>query len=59
MVVKKPWEQKVPLHNCWHPHIPPVADKTEGEVFRDKLVDYNRGSIGHHETSMNISNTPR
>jgi formamidase len=24
-VKKKPWEQKLPLHNRWHPDIPVVA----------------------------------
>ena len=31
---KKPWEQETPLHNRWHPDIPPVASVKEGEAFR-------------------------
>ena len=30
----KPWEQSPPLHNRWHPDIPPVATVEEGEVFK-------------------------
>ncbi|KAH7511193.1 hypothetical protein FEM48_ZijujUnG0034300 [Ziziphus jujuba var. spinosa] len=26
---KKPWEQKLPLHNRWHPDIPPVTEATD------------------------------
>ncbi|GMP27778.1 hypothetical protein CsSME_00003616 [Camellia sinensis var. sinensis] len=29
---KKPWEQKHPLHNRWHPDIPSVAEVKTGEV---------------------------
>lgn len=39
-VKKKPWEQEVHLHNRWHPDIPPVADVTEGELFRVEMVDW-------------------
>ena len=31
---KLPWEQETPLHNRWHPDIPPVASVVEGETFR-------------------------
>lgn len=31
---KAPWEQETPLHNRWHPDIPPVASVKEGESFR-------------------------
>ncbi|CAL5366753.1 unnamed protein product [Camellia sinensis] len=37
---KKPWEQKLPLHNRWHPDIPPVAEVTVGEVFRVEMMDF-------------------
>ncbi|PKI71296.1 hypothetical protein CRG98_008296 [Punica granatum] len=42
-VKKKPWEQELPLHNRWHPEIPPVAEVAEGEVFRVEMVDANGG----------------
>ena len=44
-VKKQPWEQKVPLHNRWHPEIPPVADVTEGELFRVEMVDWSGGRV--------------
>ncbi|PVH38001.1 hypothetical protein PAHAL_5G147400 [Panicum hallii] len=44
-VKKHPWEQKVPLHNRWHPDIPPVADVTEGEFFRIEMVDWSGGRV--------------
>ncbi|KAF8748387.1 hypothetical protein HU200_012923 [Digitaria exilis] len=37
--------QKVPLHNRWHPDIPPVADVTEGELFRVEMVDWSGGRV--------------
>lgn len=44
-VKKKPREQKLPLHNRWHPEIPPVAEATVGEVFRVEMVDFSGGGI--------------
>ncbi|XP_008673058.1 acetamidase/Formamidase family protein isoform X1 [Zea mays] len=44
-VKKLPREQKVPLHNRWHPDIPPVADVTEGELFRVEMVDWSGGRV--------------
>jgi len=40
---KAPWEQETPLHNRWHPDIPPVASVKEGEKFRECFSI----SIGH------------
>ena len=34
----KPWQQKLPLHNRWHPQIPAVAEVKTGEVFRVEMV---------------------
>lgn len=42
---KKPWEQKHPLHNRWHPDIPVVAEVKDGEVFRVEMVDFSGGGI--------------
>uniref|UniRef100_A0A2N9F6Q1 Formamidase n=1 Tax=Fagus sylvatica TaxID=28930 RepID=A0A2N9F6Q1_FAGSY len=44
-VKKKPWEQKLPLHNRWHPAIPPVAEVKVAEVFRVEMVDFSGGGI--------------
>ncbi|KAG1347901.1 hypothetical protein COCNU_06G017300 [Cocos nucifera] len=53
-VKKKPWEQKLPLHNRWHPHIPPVADVTEGEIFRVEMVDAIGGQVGDNDSAADI-----
>ncbi|XP_057960308.1 uncharacterized protein LOC131152439 [Malania oleifera] len=51
---KKPWEQKLPLHNRWHPDIPPVADVTEGEFFRVEMVDFSGGGITQDYSAHDI-----
>ncbi|GAB2272778.1 hypothetical protein Dimus_007597, partial [Dionaea muscipula] len=42
---KKPREQKLPLYNRWHPHIPPVAEVKTREIFRVDMVDWTGGAI--------------
>ncbi|XP_042481711.1 formamidase-like isoform X2 [Macadamia integrifolia] len=54
---KKPSEQKVPLHNRWHPDIPAVVDVTEGEVFRVEMVDCNGGAVGDNDSALDIKAT--
>jgi hypothetical protein len=39
-VSKKPWEQEKPLHNRWHPDIPPVGTVKEGSLFRVETIDW-------------------
>ncbi|XP_042500081.1 formamidase-like isoform X1 [Macadamia integrifolia] len=56
-LTKKPWEQKVPLHNRYHPDIPPVADVTEGEVFRVEVVDCRGGAVGDNDTALDLNAT--
>lgn len=51
---KKPWEQKYPLHNRWHPDIPPVADVREGDVFRVEMVDFSGGGIGCNDSADDV-----
>ncbi|XP_031483394.1 uncharacterized protein LOC116252914 isoform X1 [Nymphaea colorata] len=53
---KKPREQKLPLHNRWHPSIPPVADVMTGELFRVEMVDWTGGSIGDNDSAMDVKN---
>nr|CAD1828201.1 unnamed protein product [Ananas comosus var. bracteatus] len=53
-VRKKPWEQKLPLHNRWHPEIPPVADVTEGELFRVEMVDWTGGQVTDNDSAADI-----
>ncbi|VAI62477.1 unnamed protein product [Triticum turgidum subsp. durum] len=53
-VKKKPWEQEVPLHNRWHPDIPPVADVTQGELFRVEMVDCTGGQVRDDDSADDI-----
>jgi len=55
-VKKMPWEQEVPLHNRWHPDIPPVATANEGEVFRVECIDWTGGQIKNSDTSDDVKN---
>lgn len=55
-VKKKPREQKLPLHNRWHPDIPPAAETTAGEVFRVEMVDFSGGGITKDYTVEDIKN---
>jgi len=51
-----PWKQKTPLHNRWHPSIPPVASVDEGEVFRVECVDWTGGQIKNSDSSDDVKN---
>lgn len=51
---KKPCEQKLPLHNRWHPEIPPVAVVKSGEVFRIEMVDWTGGAIKDDNSAIDI-----
>ncbi|RDX64187.1 Formamidase, partial [Mucuna pruriens] len=51
---KKPWEQKYPLHNRWHPDIPPVAEVTAGELFRVEMIDFSGGAITKNHTAYDV-----
>lgn len=51
---KKPWEQKHPLHNRWHPDIPPVAEVTGGELFRVEMIDFTGGVITNNHTAQDV-----
>lgn len=37
---KKPWEQDMPVHNRWHPDIPPVVTVEKDQVFRVECIDW-------------------
>lgn len=45
---RAPFEQPTPLHNRWHPEIPPVAMVKPGDVFRVECLDWTGGQI--HDT---------
>lgn len=51
---KKPGEQKLPLHNRWHPDIPPVTEVKSGEVFRVEMVDFSGGGITKEYTAEDV-----
>ena len=51
---RKPWQQKLPLHNRWHPDIPPVAEVKTGEVFRIEMVDWTGGTIKDDDSALDI-----
>ncbi|KAK9165971.1 hypothetical protein Scep_001162 [Stephania cephalantha] len=55
-VKKKPWEQKLKLHNRWHPHIPSVAEVSVGELFRVEMMDFSGGGITHTYSAEDIKN---
>lgn len=52
----KPWEQSPPLHNRWHPEIPPVATVKPGDVFRVETVDWTGGQIGNNDSADDVKN---
>lgn len=51
---KKPWQQKLPLHNRWHPEIPPVTEIKTGEMFRIEMVDWTAGSIQDNNSAIDV-----
>lgn len=51
---KKPWEQKLPLHNRWHPEIPPVTKIKTGEMFRIEMVDWTAGAIQDNNSAIDV-----
>lgn len=53
-LTKKPWEQKLPLHNRWHPYIPPVAEIKVGELFRVEMSDWTGGVIKDDDSALDI-----
>lgn len=53
-IKKKPWEQEKPLHNRWHPDIPPVVEVVEGEIFRVETVDWTGGAIGDNSSAEDV-----
>lgn len=51
---KRPWEQEQPLHNRWHPDIPPVAQVVAGEPFRVEMVDWTGGQIADNDSAEDV-----
>jgi formamidase len=53
-LTKAPWEQETPLHNRWHPDIPPVAKVAQGEKFRVECIDWTGGQIKNNDCSDDV-----
>jgi formamidase len=53
---KKPWEQEKPLHNRWHPDIPPVDTVKTHEVFRVECQDWTGGQIHDTDDAEDMKN---
>jgi formamidase len=51
---RPPAEQDVPLHNRWHPEIPPVAAVDPGAVFRLECLDWTGGQIGDNDSADDV-----
>lgn len=55
-ITKAAWEQSPPLHNRWHPDIPPVATVQPGEVFRVETIDWTGGQIKNDDSADDVKN---
>jgi formamidase len=55
-IKKCPWEQNPPIHNRWHPEIPPVATVSPGECFRVDMIDWTGGQIGNNDSADDVKN---
>jgi len=55
-VKKCPWEQSPPLHNRWHPDIPPTATVNPGEMFRVETIDWTGGQIKNDDSADDVKN---
>eukprot|EP00747_Dinoflagellata_sp_TGD_P149419 gnl/TRDRNA2_/TRDRNA2_177008_c0_seq9.p1 gnl/TRDRNA2_/TRDRNA2_177008_c0~~gnl/TRDRNA2_/TRDRNA2_177008_c0_seq9.p1 ORF type:complete len:452 (-),score=96.09 gnl/TRDRNA2_/TRDRNA2_177008_c0_seq9:90-1445(-) len=53
---KTPWEQDPPVHNRWHPDIPPVATVSPGDVFRVEMIDWTGGQIKNDDSADDVKN---
>lgn len=51
---KQVFEQPQPLHNRWHPHIPPVARVASGQLFRVETVDWTGGQIADNDSAHDV-----
>jgi formamidase len=53
-LTKPPEEQVVPLHNRWHPDIPPVVSVKPGAVFRVECYDWTGGQIKNDDSANDV-----
>jgi formamidase len=52
---KAPEEQSFPIHNRFHPEIPPIMTVKPGEVFRVECLDWTGGQIGNNDSAEDIN----
>jgi formamidase len=53
-ITKSVEDQPVPLHNRWHPDIPPVASTEPGTIFRVECVDWTGGYVKNNDSAEDI-----
>merc|ERR1719201_875894 len=53
---KCPWEHDPPVHNRWHPDIPPVATVSPGETFRVDMIDWTGDQIKPDDSADDVKN---
>lgn len=53
-VRESPRDQPVPLHNRWHPKIPPVVEVKLGDLFRVECLDWTGGQIKDSDTANDV-----
>lgn len=51
---RSPLEQEIPLHNRWHPEIPPVVSVKPGDVFRIECIDWTGGQISDNDSANDV-----
>lgn len=51
---KRPDQQAFPLHNRWHPDIPPVAEVSPGDQFRVECIDWTGGQIKNNDSAEDV-----
>jgi formamidase len=51
-------EQDTPVHNRWHPEIPPVASVNPGDVFRVQCKDWTDGFIQANDNAADVRDLP-
>jgi len=54
-VTKSPEKQPIPLHNRWHPLIPPTASVTQNQPFRVECIDWTGGQIADTDSADDIA----
>lgn len=51
---KSVFNQKLPLHNRWHPDIPATVNVNPGEIFKMECIDWTGGQIKNNDNACDI-----